>query len=106
MTDLENGEKLLHDELAQFIEKNKLSAPEKLERDRLVLRTLQYMLSSQASNKTVVDRLKKKSIGIWIDEHQQATWGLIVLFIIVQKSLSPILIAFGVPKEIALLIGS
>ena len=101
MTDLENGEKLLHDELTQFFENKKLS-----QRDKLVMRSLQYMLSSQAENKLIIGRLKKKSIGIWIDEHQQATWGLIVAFIILQKSLAPILIAFGVPKEIALLIGS
>ena len=101
MTDLENGEKLLHDELTQFLENKKLS-----QRDKLVMRSLQYMLSSQAENKLIIGRLKKKSIGIWIDDHQQATWGLIVAFIILQKSLAPILIAFGVPKEIALLIGS
>ena len=101
MTDLENGEKLLHDELTQFLENKKLS-----QRDKLVMRSLQYMLSSQAENKLIIGRLKKKSIGIWIDEHQQATLGLVVAFIILQKSLAPILIAFGVPKEIALLIGS
>ena len=101
MSDLENGEKLLYDELTQFLENPKLS-----QRDKLVMRSLQYMLSSQAENKLIIERQKKKSIGIWIDEHQQATWGLIVAFIILQKSLAPILIAFGVPKEIALLIGS
>ena len=101
MTDLENGEKLLYDELTQFLENPKLS-----QRDKLVMRSLQYILSAQAENKVTIEKLKRKSILIWVEQHQQATLGLVVAFIILQKSLSPILIAFGVPKEIALLIGS
>ena len=101
MTDLENGEKLLHDELTQFLENKKLS-----QRDKLVMRSLQYILSAQAENKVTIEKLKRKSILIWVEQHQQATLGLVVAFIILQKSLAPILIAFGVPKEIALLIGS
>lgn len=100
MTELENGEKILHDELTQFLENKRLST-----RDKLVLRSLQYILSNQAESKITVEKLTKKSIGLWISTHPQATWGLLVLFIIVQKSLTPILIAFGIPKEVALLIG-
>ena len=101
MSDLENGEKLLYDELTQFLENPKLS-----QRDKLVMRSLQYILSAQAENKVTIEKLKRKSILIWVEQHQQATLGLVVAFIILQKSLAPILIAFGVPKEIALLIGS
>lgn len=100
MAELENGEKLLFDELGTFLESKKLS-----QKDTLVLRSLQYILANQADSKIDITTLKKKSIGLWISEHPQATWGLLVLFIIVQKSLSPILIAFGVPKEVAILIG-
>ncbi len=100
MSELENGEKILHDELGKFLDSKKLS-----QKDQLVLRSLQYILANQADHKVDVTTLKKKSVGLWVSEHPRATWGLLVLFIIVQKSLSPILIAFGVPKEVAILIG-
>jgi len=100
MTDLENGEKLLHDELMEFMDQKRLS-----DKDKLILRSLDYLVLYQARSKADMAKLQKKSIGLWIGEHPQATWGLIALFVIVQKSLSPILIAFGVPKEVALLIG-
>lgn len=102
MADIQlNGAAVLIKEIEAQLEENKRLTP----KDKLMFRSLSYLLVSSATTKATIEETTKKSVGVWIAKHPQGTIGIVVLFIIVQKSLTPILMAFGVPHEIALLVG-
>ncbi len=70
------------------------------EEKSLILRCLRFLLEKSLT----IEYIRKRSWGVWAYEHPNLAVALVVALILFQNLLSPVLIALGLPKEIALII--